>query len=563
MSNSPISKLSEEALWNLFLENTDICNASRLNTAIHCSQVCRQWRAIHLESPSIWGRLVELDYLQVANIEWVREILARTGNTRLWISGLISYSKDPVPSFLLSFLRDNWRRIQKLNIYDRGWNPLQACENRVQYWTTIFQQPAPSLEEFVFHYLPNVRDWEAPEVWRPPTPLFSGTVPALRRFEFFRIGRRTPSDSKFTMDMPSLWFSRLRSFTIRQGSDLVQLLEILGMMPLLEELEVHGPGGHLNHHQLEMSIPAVNLPRLTVIRLPDWPNQYLCMGAFLRCIYPSPRCCLIMARPKYDAFTTDKEALGKTTIVIAQYAERYLKHNPATKITLSRHNDYFSVQEGIASDPYDVAKIITSQMAVWIYDLEEDNSFAQMISDTAVVSSVVEIDFRCWEGAPLSSWSPAFSLSAFNSVTTLWLEETSFFPIWEWLNQVHGSVPLPQLRILKIGWQQSSLDDQFASWLYLFLKHRKEQGHPIAIIDFTNVASGKLDCNLDNLEEFTGLSVKWAAHEGGRIQVVEYKCGNGQPEQLRFKPLTRGRRTLGGLPPTKSLDDWYGWAGEI
>ncbi|KAF9555494.1 hypothetical protein CPC08DRAFT_131158 [Agrocybe pediades] len=60
-STSFIFLLHEELLWRIFVENTYIgplypftsIRHSPPTSAVHCSQVCRQWRATYLSCSSI------------------------------------------------------------------------------------------------------------------------------------------------------------------------------------------------------------------------------------------------------------------------------------------------------------------------------------------------------------------------------------------------------------------------------------------------------------------------------------------------------------------------------
>ncbi|KAF4613362.1 hypothetical protein D9613_010842 [Agrocybe pediades] len=125
-----ISALYEDLLRRIFLENTfpldiyRLINVSRFNTqpikqirplttARHCSQVSRHWRSIFLSTPSIWARLIDLDGFRQTTDEWMKQVMARSGNALLWVYGrLVSDMHD----LFFSFLEETWRRVQMLVI---------------------------------------------------------------------------------------------------------------------------------------------------------------------------------------------------------------------------------------------------------------------------------------------------------------------------------------------------------------------------------------------------------------------------------------------------------------
>ncbi|KAF4617377.1 hypothetical protein D9613_006216 [Agrocybe pediades] len=201
---SPITRLHDELLWMIMLENTELYNEGRLTTARYASQVCRKWRQLMLDSPSIWGRLIDTLELQVTSSSWVQEVLIRFRNAALWIIGpMHAFEPSPMkpgisksayrrlmkPDIFLTLVSAEWARIEILDVsdfWDSGENLTVDGHEQAQYWRRLFNQPAPLLKEFTFRYTTqsrrSARAYGVPQAWLLPSPLFNATAPALRKF---------------------------------------------------------------------------------------------------------------------------------------------------------------------------------------------------------------------------------------------------------------------------------------------------------------------------------------------------------------------------------------------
>ena len=66
--SSPIHSLPYDLLMAIFEMNANMFVDDRaLGTTRSTSQVCRSWRNIVLVTPSIWAKLIDLDYLYFNN----------------------------------------------------------------------------------------------------------------------------------------------------------------------------------------------------------------------------------------------------------------------------------------------------------------------------------------------------------------------------------------------------------------------------------------------------------------------------------------------------------------
>jgi hypothetical protein len=130
MEDPPIAKLHHDLLWQIFAINTTLdlpkigqnfrtCSPypSPLTTARHTSQVCASWRQLIIDSPSLWGNIIDLRSLQQKSDAWRNEVLIRTGNSDLSIFGnLGGEGRKHMKEFLEKLLKNHWTRIKWVHI---------------------------------------------------------------------------------------------------------------------------------------------------------------------------------------------------------------------------------------------------------------------------------------------------------------------------------------------------------------------------------------------------------------------------------------------------------------
>ncbi|KAF4613348.1 hypothetical protein D9613_010868 [Agrocybe pediades] len=569
---SPISLLHEDLLLQIFLANTTMSHKSRLATARFTSHVCRHWRAVMLRSPVIWGRLIDLDGLTDNTHEWMREIISRSGSALLWINGPIICgsikNKTPTPEFIFSFISENWPRIQRLNIaavFQDG-----GEENDVvyaQYWTTLLNRPAPELKEFVFEYRLVPSRGVRRRRWIPPSLLFDSFSPVLRKVEVYRVddhdtkqhlANDRPED--LPLGMPVSWLSRLRFLTLKSNEkwDVFQLMRLLKATPLLEELEVFD----FSTKDLEEDdVQVIKLPELTRFHFENC--DVLDLIVLLESISPSSRCCLIAGAdypgsasyPSSDDATEDD--LYHFLTLVLRYVDTYFHHNKATHVLLGysyeeetlRVTDKTPLQQNESSRSHRLS--ISMPLEKYYADYARD-----ILADSSLFSSIEVLDIYNWFDAYDEDFP--LCLCAFESVTTLIAGPGN---IRDMLLDDCPEPMLPQLRVLQIGrhsgWPE--VDEDCAEILPVFFRQRKEVGLPVAVLDLTAVKPYHLLCDLNNLEEFDGLLVRWTSATG---DIKEYVCGSGRPEELGF---TEERAVV--EPEDQVVRDdsgnIHGWSGHL
>ena len=524
---SPVSRLHDDILWTIFMENTESYHDERLETARHTSQVCQRWRRIILRSSSLWGRLIDLD--ECKTHDWMREVMSRAGDAFLWITCFSQSSRgEAIPEFILSFISEKWTNIQRLKICDpilTSSTPYCEEMDPKQYWTALLRRPAPNLQGFLFYYHSDVSkdDVDPSSNWLLPTPLFSSAAPALEKFEVYRLSM---SDDmlNFTMYIPRPWFSNLRSFTLRQCISYQRLLEILDTIPLLEDLEIRG--SFILTTSPDHSISMVNLPKLISLRLEDW--DFSSTATFLDSILPSPGCNLSMSPPSdMDMDNKDHHQVSQEQTVITRYMRAYFEHHQPTDISLCPGEQFVHIEY---SD-----RQCNSSLSVWAYQ-----SLAREVFVTSFFSTIVKIEL-CIDYD---------------------LDPSESFALLKQMEPTQGQM-FPSLHTIKLGSWRAKLHPLCRELLHSFLQHRRDTGPlPISVLDLSALRPCNLLCDLDNLEEFTGLLVMWSSSSQSR---KKYICGSGHPGDLCFKEeRTRRGYLFGG----KTTRPWVkrrksGWAGHL
>ena len=196
---SPISRLHHDILCEIFSFNpyVESIPAEKTLDYIHyTSQVCRDWRKILLDSPSIWGNCINLDQLDQKSDSWRNLVLARTGKSRLSITGGKRMPIDPcraVWNFFAIVLDEHWSRIRHLDLRI----VIMSSSGCAELWKAL-QRPTKSLQTLS---LEGSARWKKPHDFQ----LFSGYAPSLAKLSVsFALGPQIQSfhpPSIFTRSM--------------------------------------------------------------------------------------------------------------------------------------------------------------------------------------------------------------------------------------------------------------------------------------------------------------------------------------------------------------------------
>ncbi len=244
-SDSPpaaIYSLNNDVLSRIFEFNGDMFeDYGSLHITCRTSQVCRQWRDLMLDTPSLWAKLIDVDHIcKRRTHEWRNELVRRSGAALLWIRAEeipineMGHAESHVKQFFFEVMTGNWHRIQRLTvstISDVGLN------------LPMLSFPAPHLEEFTGPYT-----WDLQEAIDPPQPLFANHAPKLR----------SVNASRCFLHLQSAWLSDLHSITLDDTfclSDALFILSATHRLQVLRFMDI--PIGDMNSPR-----PIVSLPHL-------------------------------------------------------------------------------------------------------------------------------------------------------------------------------------------------------------------------------------------------------------------------------------------------------------
>ncbi|KAF9560884.1 hypothetical protein CPC08DRAFT_817989 [Agrocybe pediades] len=515
----PISRLHEEILWIIWLENTEAHHDHRLSTARYSSQVCRKWRNLMLTSSSIWGRLLDLNIWN----PWMEEVMSRSGKAPLWIvtGAICKWPWDYLSDFLLNFISDSWARIERLHIYDdlrpypHGPTTEYSRNAREQCWLDLFSRPAPLLEEFKFHYLTKDDD---PDAWHAPLPWFNSLAPRLRMFSVYKcpndtlITRLSAQPPLFKLGMPSSWLSKLRSFTLCQRWDAPDLLSLLRKMPLLEELEITSctaSGGR--NESVVIDDAPVFLPRLSALRLVNWVLSDIV--GFLGPISACVNCCLSMSAPRNNVRTSTSilplNEAQRAQRVVLRYLQNYNEARSIAKLSLSSNSRHIHILEDAASDGLSIYIPRTATNDSWLLS---------MLFNSTFLSSTTTLHVGEWEAeCPEHIYASSF----FNAVHTLSITQHAFPFLIMYLDRGHRD-SFPLLHTLRVEGQQRVYSD-YVTLLHQFLRKRQDLSRPISVLDLSDLNLKCFRSDFDEFEEFVGLSISFPGtlFENGQIPPLE------------------------------------------
>ncbi|KAF9558659.1 hypothetical protein CPC08DRAFT_709492 [Agrocybe pediades] len=499
-NTTPISVLHNDLLWRIFLENIEFPNetiwrsephSGGLVTARHCSQVCQEWRDIYLGSPSIWAKLIDLNNLCQKGDNWRKEVISRSGQALLWVYGC---PDDGIMSFLLPFLRGNWPRMQKISL-----NAL-FCGRSWGRWFFL-AEPAPKLHTVLLE-IESLGE----------RIVFTDHAPLLRRFNISSHYYRFPTSAS--------WFANILHVSFHATHTMEEVMQILKRMPRLISLKIvlhdccSGDSG----------IPT-NLPELKMLNLTgNFPD----IVSMLEKITPSRECCFYIGHPVTPDFFGPTEPSNDAysryeKILIKQFSSYFAAHPPSA-VSLSPKSTALFLEESLSSN--------TFQFLIPLYLPTLSSSlFIKEMTNSGSASLFREVSLVYNEEVPPAVIS---SLGMFSSLTTLCATDDALESILE--HHLTTDTFFPLLTALKAKWPMGRRPGKELPAHHRFLKHRKAIGKPISVLEAVALYSWPGLPDMDYLEEFTGLVVKWSisdSAEGSR----EYRCGDGRPEELLFHTL--------------------------
>ncbi|KAF9555510.1 hypothetical protein CPC08DRAFT_711972 [Agrocybe pediades] len=513
-----MSALHEDLLFKIFLENTyagphyPFTNGdeSPLTTALHCSQVCRQWRSIFLSSSSIWGRLIDLNGFNRRTDKWREEIFARTGEAVLWVYG---FANRDVWDFLSPFLQQNWRRVQILVIRefnDFGMIPHPRYVQRAML--AFIMEPAPQLCRIDVDHC-NLQ-FLLSDGGGPTSHFFGDDAPLLRHFTIRQL-----------FPMNASWLSNLSSISFPMGLEPEEVLTTLRRMPRLDYLSwyIYPEFG------LGTTVSKVVLPNLKMLQTYSGNIHDAC--TILECITPSPDCCLAFQALSKDREAQDDRINKQYENAVKSYIMPYFSLHPPSALEFTIQADFLWLADPtppISGSPWVRRFCIALDISCLPSSL-----LIKELTNSSWLPNIDEFEFDAsrWSEYPdgLNNVAVISALDAFSSSSAI--IHTNDGTLSQLLEQPlsYTSTLFPALITLKIDcpWGYLPLGEEHPH--YEFLKLRKAIGRPVSILDF-GVLSNE-PSNMGYLEEYAGLLVTWETRDEHRR---EYICGQGHPDRLRF-----------------------------
>ncbi|KAF8884061.1 hypothetical protein CPB84DRAFT_1789546 [Gymnopilus junonius] len=137
LASSPVFALNSDILWRIFLLNTYMTtkfdeDIPALDTLRYTSQVCTAWRELTLQSPSLWGRVINIVLLWHCD-EWRDEVIRRTRSSPLYLK--VPRTDPAVTYVAVSLANENWSRVYSLDI-------LSFHPKEEKAWTDLLRRPS-------------------------------------------------------------------------------------------------------------------------------------------------------------------------------------------------------------------------------------------------------------------------------------------------------------------------------------------------------------------------------------------------------------------------------------
>ncbi|KAF8555379.1 hypothetical protein OG21DRAFT_913367 [Imleria badia] len=245
-----ICRLPTETLEDIFIQQARDYyseNGSHptrtLPSWVNVSYVCRYWRNVALNCPTLWT------YLFIMSPRWTEELLARSKQAplKLHVNSYVQ-GQGSWPQCVVGKVMDHVERIQELRL----------CLSRVVLENQLyskFSSPAPCLRNLEISAPFGSLEWELPSV------LFDGDTPALRTLEFnycpvaWHLFKLNGLTSLSLFQVPSQFQQNMEELlaTLRCMQDLIRLC-LHGALP--------GAAGFLSSTVFR-TFQKINLPHLS------------------------------------------------------------------------------------------------------------------------------------------------------------------------------------------------------------------------------------------------------------------------------------------------------------
>lgn len=451
------------------------------------------------------------------NNHWRNEVLARSGSALLWIQGNVYLANYDVFRW---FLEKNWGRIERINIIEHHSIPFFSIP-RTASWE-MMNSPASNLKVSEIKY--TYHHYLTRPVTQPPCPLFKGGAPALRRLSAVAI--------KF--DPRSSWLSNISEITLSSIFSVHENFQVLKATPLLTMLRIFQESLRTLFEQVPSpkDFPLIYPPLLDSMVLRAYPSLALPFLEYLS--FPvscTPDIILtdISEGWNWDTFVPgisarEHEAIKSVQDRLTELLQKSLERRSIINTGVIFRKDHFEFigDHGINYIDIRIGGLLDGPTIL------EKVSFCNHLPRVQKLT----LDLPLPQASMYTAQIPAYS----KSVTTLvaGIDTLQFFVSAKTV--MPGCIPFPSLEILKLWKIDPSLVEgkDPSQVIRDFLQWQIDGNSPVRDLDLTYIHIGQLQ-DMECLDEVPGLKkVMWKPSATWN-NVLQYECGSGRPQVLRFK----------------------------
>ncbi|KAH9476349.1 hypothetical protein JR316_0011924 [Psilocybe cubensis] len=354
--SAPIFKLNADLLHLIFRMCTDLDEGAGENalggskeyramvTVRHCSQVCRFWRHSILSAPSIWGRILDLQQLDQENDLWREEVIRRTGDAFLHITGIVRGFNHISKQFFYNLIINHWGRVRVMDV-----DVYHPHVFKPETWNFLIR-PSPFLQSLKLRFHPRTI---SPTSILPHGSIFANDAPSLRQF----------CVEQLLFDTRISWFSQLRRFGIfpspRQPVTVCEIFEMLAQMPLLESLTIGDVRNDVASGELNFEHSSIELPSLQEIVFTD-VEMKVCTDILQR-ISPAPTCALdIFCKQRMQhgvgSSNNTEDNLGRAIFI--RYFKAFFDNHLISTLTLRQWNGVYTLESDVPKPKFQKASVL-------------------------------------------------------------------------------------------------------------------------------------------------------------------------------------------------------------
>lgn len=513
-SSTPINgiNINDDVLLSILTMNANMFSDKQaLNTTRIASQVCRQWRGLLLDTPSLWAKLIDMNGIRCApSLEWGIELIRRSGTSPLWINAnsdiIWKYLKDEATlrfhSFMWyvdNFISGNWYRVQKLVVV--------GSYHNFGLTRSMLCSPAPQLEEFNV-YLSDM----AKEIGM--SPIFAGDAPVLRRF----------SSGHYAVKSTAPWLHHLQFLELNSMYSVRDALAVLSATQNLQELRID----NLVIGDISTPLPIVTLPHL---------KHLLSFGE------PHPCCALLdhLEVPLLCSLTIWSDPSNQNTPIgqiisivdtFSRYAERCIRSRIFNIVFLD-----YTPEQCVSAFEIETRHPVKCLLRL-SFPLHNDHDSTLLVT---FLNKLAQLDLSCFTrfflrtSGPLKpSFGPFFShLSSLDSISVNFQALEYITDLQDHtiaINPEEKTTLFPLLKVIFIGaLPYSHFTLEHIEIIMKYVLSRIQNGHPIARLNISRRSPLNIPLNSDAFAGAKGLIVQYKRPTMAGI--FEYTCGSDDPEK--------------------------------